>query len=441
MGAALCRCLTTGAFGSYPPPAAASKSIASPPSKKPSPSRLLAPSTAAPSTSVDGSEADCRLDEPDESYPKTDAAERAEAVQAVIFAAAAKEAEKPTDSLALNLDPKWEKNGGKAIEAVLASTGLIDAQYLINLARYGGALPRCEQVPAVAWIGPKQAWRLKSWSGFGSSPVLAISAGWLDPDHPDKRGATLRKVLPVLQALVATARTFASHEHATIGVMWDVCCVPQLPPSTSAEQEVAERSRQDHARCLAHSAVHVLLVTTEPPRGGYRDRRRFEERGWSFVEERLSCLLKFDDCLWDLTKLEGAVGATPSYASMLKLARRRAPPMSPRDLEKELRQRKLYFRDTEDGARAVRLYSLIFSESFDQFFSSFPARKKMLLCYKGRGFNDADAATLAEALSYAAYNCKLPSGLVVHALTGNRFSPDAVELLKEKLKKTSLKIK
>jgi hypothetical protein len=102
-------------------------------------------------------------------------------------------------------------------------------------------VPFFEEVPSVARLGPKHGWRLKSWAGFGSNAVLAISAPWLDREHPDKHGATLRRMLPVLQGLLNTARAFASHEHATIGVFWDVCCIPRIiPPAPSPDKWRAE---------------------------------------------------------------------------------------------------------------------------------------------------------------------------------------------------------
>jgi len=344
---------------------------------------------------------------PDESYPLPDALDKAEAAQRLVFAAAEKEfAVLPfTESLANNVDPKWSRNGGAVIEATLATTGLIDANYLISLAQFGGALPRHEDVPVVAWLGAKQAWRLRSWSGFGSNSVLVISAPWLDPHHPDKHGATLRKVLPVLQALVATAKSFPAHEHATVGIMWDFCCVPQA----SADPQKRERCLLEHARCLAHAAVHVLLVTTPHSRGTYENRRPRAECGWAVYEEKLASLIKFDDCLWDLAKLDDAMAASAggslSYAVLYKaLAYRRGPPVSPAELARALRSQRLHVQNAADIDVAIKMYERVFIETFEGYLTNFPGRS-MLLCYRDRGWKDAEAAMLAEALGFAAEQC------------------------------------
>lgn len=324
-------------------------------------------------------------------------------------------------------------------------------------------MPYFEEVPSVARLGPKHGWRLKSWSGFGSNAVLAISAPWLDREHPDKHGVQLRRMLPVLQGLVNTARAFASHEHATIGVFWDVCCIPRIippapspdkwkaeppPPPAPAELARIERGLLDHARCLAHSAIHVLLVTDVPTGRTYTNKRPHAERGWSFYEEQLASLLKFDDCLWDLGKLEypsvklELQKGVPSYAFLFKrLARHRRPPMCPAQLATKLRSGVLHFDTPADAERAIKLYGDVFVETFDTFFDSFPGRT-MILTYKDRGWNDEGAATLAETLNYAATQCTFPrEGLIVHALSGNSFGKDAIALLKASVKKTRLKLK
>ena len=48
---------------------------------------------------------------------------------------------------------------------------------------------------------------------------------WLDKHHPDRFGETLRRILPILIAMRDKAKQFG--EHATVGVLWDFCSLPQ----------------------------------------------------------------------------------------------------------------------------------------------------------------------------------------------------------------------
>ena len=42
---------------------------------------------------------------------------------------------------------------------------------------------------------------------------------WLDKEHPDRLGEQLRRVCPVLRAMLSSVAS----EHGTIGVMWGEC--------------------------------------------------------------------------------------------------------------------------------------------------------------------------------------------------------------------------
>ena len=110
-----------------------------------------------------------------------------------------------------------------------ARNHLIDARYLIALAQLGGVAPPWEETPSVAKMEPSQVWRLRSWSGFGSLPVLVLSVPWLDRAHPDPIGYSLRKMLPVLKAMVRAAEGWGG-AHATIGVFWDFMSLPRADP-------------------------------------------------------------------------------------------------------------------------------------------------------------------------------------------------------------------
>ena len=66
-------------------------------------------------------------------------------------------------------------------------------------------------------------------------PVLVLSYPWLDAVHPDREGEQLRRLLPILKAMVAKAKRYAAH--GTIGVLQDYACLPQRPYGNERECE------------------------------------------------------------------------------------------------------------------------------------------------------------------------------------------------------------
>ena len=55
--------------------------------------------------------------------------------------------------------------------------------------------------------------------------VSVCADPWLDKHHPDRLGETLRRILPILIAMRDKAKEYG--EHATVGVLWDFCSLPQ----------------------------------------------------------------------------------------------------------------------------------------------------------------------------------------------------------------------
>ncbi len=127
------------------------------------------------------------------------------------------------------IETVWQRRGGWALEPLLEHTVLIDARFLVALAAAEGVIPRCQDVPDDAKITPGRLRLLQTWSHAGTLPVLVLSYPWLDRDHPDKHGEQLRRVAPILEAMLVTAGG------GTVGVMWDFMSLPQKPRAPAAE--------------------------------------------------------------------------------------------------------------------------------------------------------------------------------------------------------------
>jgi len=179
-------------------------------------------------------------------------------------------------------DVSWDFLSGATIESALKHTPLIDLQYLVALGRNGGVLPRGRQnVHPAAFITKANLWRLKLWSKKRpkyAHGVLVWSYPWLDAHHSDRLGTQLRRLLPVLEAMLAEAKL--GSPYCTIGVMIDMLCLPQKQFASEAIEQQFKVSLKNINIWYYHETTYVLLVTTPPPEGGeYGNTRLHKERG------------------------------------------------------------------------------------------------------------------------------------------------------------------
>ena len=394
--------------------------------------------------------------------------------------------------------------GGPLLEPLLEHTDLIDVNYLIALAEAGGVVPAWRDVPDCARINGANVWRLRCWNEMYSLPVLVLSCArprhapclvpamtttarpptarahrrpppraprrhtdpWLDKEHPDRLGETLRRILPILRACRDKAREFG--EHATVGVLWDYLSLPQGADRTEAElarfgkglrcarlsaasASPARVRSAAPAPCFLHSSlttrllarllrrpclsptlphslalrppsdgrsinewyVHpfapVLLVTTPLPTGAeYTNRRAYDARGWCFFERRISSVVKEDRMLWDLSLHEDGKAMTyDNCQTHLKSSRH--PFMSPERVARELREGveagTLGF---TAGLKDLELVSGLYERGFVKAFETFRQSGGVNIYYNDLGWGSKEAPILAEALAYAHEHCKPP---------------------------------
>jgi len=318
--------------------------------------------------------------------------------------------------------------GGPAFEELLKSCILIDAQFLIALAEAGGVVPRWQDLPHEAAIGPNEAWRLRCWDRMFKLPVLVLSYPWLDAIHPDREGEQLRRLLPIFKAMVAEAKKYG--EHATVGVLQDYVCLPQRPYRSAEEEARFKLGLRSMNAWYTHPHTIVLLVTTPLPTGAeYTNRDRpYHSRGWCFVEQRLSGLVKYDDCMWDLSAHDGSEMDFEGLQRKLKAGR--LPPLSPDHVARELREGvesgAVAFTSASDVDVVIELYTKGFVAAIDDhaYNSGSDRSATGSLFYTNLGWGDEEAPAIAEALAYAAAHCT-PSSMRTFYFHGNQFSVEA----------------
>lgn len=362
---------------------------------------------------------------------------------AAAFAAAAQDL-RATKADALPADVKhssqpgtalWQSFGGPAVETMLEDLDLIDARYLMDLADSGGTVPRWQQVPPTARIGRKDCWRLAfSWQESDGLAVLCLSYAWLDREHPDRMGETLRRVRPILSAMLSAVKDPCG----TVGVMWDYMSLPQAPRSPEEDDRFRRGLRQMNSWYM-HPFTHVLLMSSALPRSvAYTNTRPWDRRGWCFFEACASALVKHESCLWDEQHFDVAFGffarqeTLDSLRKTLRAGRR--SPLSPTEFAAEMRRR------VEDGSLAftagkvdmdtvIQLYERGFVAAFD----SFPrvSQGHNIISFFGLGFGAGQAESLISALAFVREKCTFPNGPVRISAEGNGFSEDSKATLRD----------
>ena len=238
---------------------------------------------------------------------------------------AVEEAPKEERAAATNGDRElWDLCGGGAIEPHLDHTPLVDLEYIVALTEGGGVMPCGRQhVPPAALITAHNLWRLKLWGKRQnklSLGVLVLSYPWLDWFHPDRLGAQLRRLLPFLKAMLASAKE--DSPHCTVGVMIDFLCLPQKPFTTLEDGARFGVSIKAINSWYFHKFAYTLLVPNAPPESvdyspSTRGRRLldarpmsssklYSNRGWCFSKQAASAVVKDTGCLLDFGAYKGA---------------------------------------------------------------------------------------------------------------------------------------
>ena len=369
------------------------------------------------------------------------AAKAAPRIEEVAAAAEAAPEEERSAATWCSDDGDWDHFGGGAIEPLLDHTPLIDLEYLVALAEGGGVMPCGRQnVPPAAFITTQNVWRLKLWGkakNKGSLGVLVLSYPWLDWFHPDRLGAQLRRLLPFLKAMLASAKE--DSPHCTVGVMIDFLCLLHKPFATEEDGARFGVSLKAINAWYFHKYTYTLLVTNPPPEGAdYSNTRLHRDRGWCFFEQAASMVVKHHSCLLDFGAYEGATEfgdlnneGPDTCLGQMKAGRK--PPIAPDAFGERMRARvasgELAFTANADMDFVIGQYEEGFVAAINRVAAE-PHQDTRTLVFTKLGWGDAEAAELRLALRYAAAKCAFPEGAVcVNVRYGNPISGEAMATL------------
>lgn len=345
--------------------------------------------------------------------------------------------------------------GGPHIETHMANIDLIDAQYLIALSNGGGIVPPWQLVPEAAKITPRNVWRLQRWDCSFSLPILVLSLPWFDEDHPDNKGESFRRIVPLMELMVRSAKRYGPH--TTVGIFWDFASMPQGPNRTPLEQRRFDCALRAAPMWYHHPFTLVLLVDTPvPPPSVFHDEyghvirkekahgntRPFDGRGWTFFELHCASLVKDSACLWSLSQSTWSIDdyVSGTFRALQKMLSRstRPPPTSPPRFAKELRDgiasQDIGFSVPADLETVLKLYTVAFVRALDNYASIFKEGAHMH--FRGMGYGDEVASTVADAMQYAASRC-VPACKLGFDLKDNEFSEEVTETLRSVLPDTA----
>ena len=151
-------------------------------------------------------------------------------------------------------------------------------------------------------------------------------------------------------------------------------------PSTAADNQSTAAGSNTQER---------LCQSGELPTGAeYANQRPYGARGWCFVEQRLSALVKDDKCLWDL----GAYKETmTTFVELLGMKAGRPPFMSPERVARELREGvasgAIAFTAASDVDVVIELHTRGFVSAFETFCD---VRENGNIYYEDLGIGDDD---------------------------------------------------
>ena len=266
----------------------------------------------------------------------------------------------------------WSHFGGDELEPLLEHITLVDARWLLQVARKvvhcydengirlpAGVVPAWQQLPPEAKVKVND---LRQSKIFTALPVGVLSYGWASKAHPDPTGEQLQKLRPLLEAIVLTCG--ADNFAPTFGILWDYLSLPQrgrttgfVPDEVDARGKVVKSfddRNQDQIERLrkglgsinvwyGHDRTFTLVLNTGMPAGS-ENMHPYGSRGWCIFERCLSSLVKDTFCYLELSKMKVQGAGRPQgqggpfFDFVRECRAERPPPMSPEAFEAMMRQ-------------------------------------------------------------------------------------------------------
>jgi len=305
----------------------------------------------------------------------------------------------------------WTEFNGSVLETALtvveelgqSPVRLVDARFIVELAKRSGRLPRRQDLPEECFISLEKLKRLpKGGMGDDCLRIIAISHPWQQPDHPDPKGINL-------QILAGVLRTVLKHQGGTYAVFLDFLSVlqkgPNLEDRTREEWKLFSLALTNMMDWYGHPKVLTFKMTKLPdgypsgfdfPEGCAPNIAGYFDRGWCFCESSVSNLAKDSALVLDLGKLSGRPKLSGTKTDLGELVAecqaQRRPPISPQQFRLEL-STKSFTSKAADEQTVSNLYKGTFEAQLG-------TAKEFI--FNNLAWGDEGLAVLAQALAVEA---------------------------------------
>lgn len=287
---------------------------------------------------------------------------------------------------ALTVDPEL---GGAPVR-------LLDAHFLIALAKHGGVLLRRQDLPDAAFI--ELSVMKTMWCN-----IVCISHPWLQPDTPDPKGENLRLIAKVLQAMHDNRQPYSQ----TFAVFLDFSSLYQngrdgLKRSAS-EAALFGKALNSLSDWYSSPKTDILKVTSLPPgypagfnfpSGSTPNQADYHGRGWCYCEASVANLVKSDTKVLDLGNLQKEPlppGGEAWWVVSEQCTSGRSPPLLPAEFAKEV-ETKSFTSKKADLGKVTKLYTDAFTKRMAE----------VTELSTGNGWGDEELKVLARTLDSGA---------------------------------------
>lgn len=300
----------------------------------------------------------------------------------------------------------WTECEAKVLETTLGTVDelggcpirLLDARFLIALAKAGGMLDRRQALPEGAFFDLPRLKR-ESW-GFGGASlrVLIVLMPHLQLDHPDPKGAQLRSLAAILESFVAD-------DGGSYAVYLSYCSLlqpgPDGEPRTPTEARLCELALKGLTDLYSHPATWLLEMTSLPSDfpeaydlddgvlpAGFPPATPFMERGWHYAESMATKLSKNATMILDCGKFVEGDDEAPFLEDVVDDCKgSRPPPLTIDDFRATLATKA--FMRPADYEVACAMYTSCFEDKF---------RPSQELVYDKLGWGDEEVVALCKVL-------------------------------------------
>ena len=259
--------------------------------------------------------------------------------------------------------PSWKERGGNDLEPALgigdksdaAPVRLVDARYIIKLAREGSRFPRRQDAPENAFVSLDKLRQAGPMGNYDQClNVIVVSHTWMEADHPDPEGLNLKLLASALEDwLKCCAKTVC------VGVFLDYMSLHQKPKGgkrTDLEDKMFKAALGTMSTWYVHQNT-VVFKLTQLPAGRSDPSREYMNRGWCFFEAMMS---SFSRLVLDLSRF--SAGHSTLEGIVLQCEVYRPAPLPPDEFRKALNDKN--FTNGADKDSVANLYKKGIEEFF-----------------------------------------------------------------------------